>query len=145
MVLITARVGLPGNFQPFHWGLSSALVDNVPLVEVDLHVPKKMWQWRKNPDSCLFYASDLRIYTTKLFLLEDSKKQKLLWIKILINSPTVQFETLWVDPSIPLNFEHPSQVSRDSRTLLDNVFVCCTWNSQMWDLCWRFYKKDLRT
>ena len=47
MVLITSRVGLPDNFQPFHWGLSSALVDNVPLVEVDLHVPKKMWQWRK--------------------------------------------------------------------------------------------------
>ena len=73
------------------------------------------------------------------------KKQKLLWINILINSPTVPFEILWVDPSLPLNFEHPSQVARDSRTLLDNVFVCCTWNSQMWDLCWRFYKKDLRT
>lgn len=75
MVLITARVGLPDNFQPFHWGLSSALVDNVPLVEVDLHVPKKMWQWRTNPDSCLFYAGDLWIFTTKLFLLEDSKNR----------------------------------------------------------------------
>ena len=145
MVLITARVGLPDNFQPFHWGLSSALVDNVPLVEVDLHVPKKMWQWRTNPDSCLFYAGDLWIFTTKLFLLEDSKNRSYYELRFWSTHQQYNLKFFESIRHSLFNFEHPSQVSRDSRTLLDNVFVCCTWNTQMWDLCWRFYKKDLRT
>ena len=111
MVLITAWVRLPDNFQPFvrfynsvdHWGLSSALVDNVPLVEVVLHVPKKSGQWRKSPDSFYFmqviYAFILQVV---IFVGGFKKNRSYYYTELRFWSTQQQYHLKFFESILPL-------------------------------------------